>query len=260
MPVSPAIAARDAEIFAAAEQLRVVLGREPLRKELAEHVADTTGESCSAGRVSQAYRRRKDAEGDTAPGTGGRKKAPLLDDVIDLCKGAIEVAREFDGLPRKELVGPAGRLRRRKGWEQQLRELTEPPPAPEQLELDLDLDIPAVLARDVALLQKWIDESKDPATARPFLDLQLKAVEKLEKFRPAPERDGKRLVDAEAIGSYGPETLAKLRQLTARLAAEQEAKRQAIMGQGRTEGLMVWQTETMLRRLGLLPPTEESTT
>jgi hypothetical protein len=176
---SPAVAARDAEIFAAAEQLRAELGREPLRKELAEHITATTGESCSASRVSQAYRRRKDAEGDTTPGTGGRKKAPLLEDVIDLCQGAIEVAREFDGLPRKEFVGPAGRLRRRKGWEQQLRKLTKPPPAPEQLELELDplqtvrQELAAIKA-DLAAAKTDTERRQHRQTLRDFLTLNVR--------------------------------------------------------------------------------------
>jgi hypothetical protein len=192
---SPAVAARDAEIFAAAAELEADLGKRPTRKELADYLRRTTGESCSAGRVTQAYRRQRETKAkatgetvkmDRAPGAG-RKKAPLIEVVAELCECTLEVAAalaktpERNALPRA-LYGAARRLRQRKGWRKQLRQLTAeavPPPGPEQLELELDSlqtvrQTLAAIKRDLDAAESDADRRQHRKSLHEFLALEIR--------------------------------------------------------------------------------------
>lgn len=198
---------------------------------------------CSPAVVSRAI--RAVAGPQRAPGAG-RPKTPLLNVVIGLCEAAIEIAGDFEGLP-PEFTGPASRLRDRKSWKEQLRKLTTPPPPtlPEQLEID----VVAILEQQVVQLKAVIDGAEEPAAARHDRETLLRCVEKLERFRPAPERSGKREVDVADLDGWLASARGKLEQAAAALKADVRDK----LEQCRQDGLMTPEAREVCRRLGHLP-------
>jgi hypothetical protein len=256
--ISAEVAARDAEIFAAAEELREELGKDPTRRALGAYVAQTTGQPCTAGRVSQAYRRKREAEGDSSPGIGGRKRTPLVDLVVLLCEGAIEVARDFEGLPKVVFARPAARLRRRKGWQDQLRKLAaatvRPSAEPEQLELELD--VVGTLEQQIHELKAVIAATERPADARQDRQTLLAYIDKLEKHRPSDEV--KDAIPRGQIPEEAHSARTKLRQLGSRLRDLRDEKVAALLEEARERGEVEHSTAVwLLRALGDLPGKEE---
>jgi hypothetical protein len=269
LDVSPAVAARDEAILAAAEQLEADTGKRPTRKEVADYVRRTTGESCSAARVSQAYRRRKEAEAEATGGTvkrerapgAGRKKAPLLDVVADLCERVLELTAarrttsERNTLPRG-LYGAARKLRQRKGWRRQLEQLVAPKPAePEQLELGLNSletvqQTIAAIKRDLDAAEGDAERRQHRATLRDFVTLEM-------RLKP-PERSGKAEVDTDKLDAWEGEVLARLRQIADRTREEQLEEREQINEGLRRDELWTPELREGLRRHGLLPKEGES--
>lgn len=263
---SSAVAARDAEILAAGEQLEADIGRRPTRKEVGDYVKRTIGGTCSAGRVSQAYRRQREAKAaatgepvkmDRAPGAG-RKPLPLVEVIAELCERTLEAVASLAKTPERgtlprALYGAARRLRQRRGWRKQLRKLTAAPmPPPEQLELEID--VVAILERQVHQLTGVIDGAENPAAARQDRETLLRCVEKLERLRPAPERDGRREVNIADLDGWLASARGKLEQATAALKSDVRDK----LEQCRQDGLMTPEAREVCRRLGHLPKESDS--
>jgi hypothetical protein len=261
------VAARDAEILDAAEKLEADTGKRPTRRQLAEYVAATTDRSCSAGRASQAYRRQREAEAevtgepvqmDRAPGAG-RKKAPLLDVVAELCERTLEATAalaktpERSALPRA-LYGAARRLRQRRGWRRQLRQLTAepaPPPSPEQLELQLD---PLAATRQqIPLIQRAIESAEDDTARRQLWPVLRDYMQLLARLSPTPERDGRREVNIADLDGWLASARGKLEQAATALKADVRGK----LEQCRQDGLMTPEAREVCRRLGHLPKESE---
>ncbi len=226
---SPKVAARDAAIIAAAEQLKADTGKRPTHRQLAEHVG------CSAARVSAAYKRKREAEGDAKKGTGGRKPAPLLDTVVALCKGAIDVARDFKGLPRSSFTAWATRLRGHQDWEKKLRRLCAPPapPEPEQLELELELDPVQRVKQALAAIKRDLDNAETETERRQHRKSEHEWMSLLIRLEP-PEQEKDKADSAE----WARSGLEKLKALARRLGEEQTEERQQQHKQLLAEGLL----------------------
>jgi hypothetical protein len=262
---SPEVAARDAEIFAAADELEAETGRRPTRKALADWIRRTTGHSCSAGRVSQAYTRRRQAEAEAtgkapererAPGAG-RKGAPLVEVVTDLCEKALAAAAELSQGEHRALLprayyGAARRLRGRRGWRKALREMAAgPAPAPEAEQLEID--VVAILEQQVVQLTAVIASHERPADARQDRETLLRCLEKLERLRPADERDGRVTVDQADMDRYVADVTTRLKNVIARRQAEKADRDRAKVEELRAAGKLTAEVREALRLFGHLP-------
>lgn len=265
---SSVVAARDAEILAAGEQLDADIGRRPTRKELADYVRRTTGTSCSAGRVSQAYRRQREAKAaatgepvkmDRAPGAG-RKPLPLVEVVAELCERTLEAVAGLAKTPQRgtlprALYGAARRLRQRRGWRKQLRQLTAAPaqpPTPEQLELELDLV--ASTRREILRIQAALDRAEDDTARRQLWPSLRDYMQLLNRLSPPVERDGRRDVNIADLDGYRSSCEGKLAQAVSAL----QARIRDILDGCHRDGLMTPEAREVCRRLGHLPKESDS--
>jgi hypothetical protein len=262
---SPEVAARDAEILAAAEQLEAEIGKPPTRKALADWIRRTTGRGCSAGRVSQAYTRRRQAEAEAAGETpkrerapgAGRKGAPLVEVVTDLCEKALDAAAGLSKSEHRDLLprayyGAARRLRGRRGWRKALREMAAgPAPAPEAEQLEID--VVAILEQQVVQLTAVIASHDRPADARQDRETLLRCLEKLERLRPADERNGQVAVDQAEYDRHVADTKVKLKGIIARRQAEKADDDRAKVEELRAAGKLTAEVREALRLFGHLP-------
>jgi hypothetical protein len=247
MPASPAVAARDAEIFTKAEELD-----NPSRRAVAEAMG------ISRSRVQQAYTRRRKAEAaaaGTEPETekaapGGRPRKPLLEVALAV---TIATWRASQGrsLPKaiRRALAP---LKDRDGWQDELKAAVararQPGPAQSSPESDRDI---------IDRLMFHLDEIEaelrggqlSQAEAMRSRESALKFAERIERLRPAPERKGKREIDVAAIDGWAAGGHGKMKQAVVAL----QARIQETLGQCRQDGLMTTEAREVCRRLGHLP-------